>query len=72
MVIGCLDPFPEVSGRGVRMLREAGVEVVTGVMEKEAWELNRVFMTFQEKAAALHLFEMGAECGRFYGPRADG
>lgn len=49
VVIGCLDPFPEVSGRGVRMLREAGVEVVTGVMEKEAWELNRVFMTFQEK-----------------------
>lgn len=49
VVIGCLDPFPEVSGRGVRMLREAGVEVVTGVMEKEAWELNQVFMTFQEK-----------------------
>ena len=49
VVIGCLDPFPEVSGRGVRMLREAGVEVVTGVMEKKAWELNRVFMTFQEK-----------------------
>ena len=49
VVIGCLDPFPEVSGRGVRMLREAGVEVVTGVMEEEARELNRVFMTFQEK-----------------------
>lgn len=49
VVIGCLDPFSEVSGRGVRMLREAGVEVVTGVMEEEARELNRVFMTFQEK-----------------------
>lgn len=49
VVVGCLDPFPEVSGRGVRMLREAGVEVVTGVMEKEARELNRAFMTFQEK-----------------------
>lgn len=49
VVVGCLDPFPEVSGRGVRMLREAGVEVVTGVMEEEARELNRAFMTFQEK-----------------------
>lgn len=45
VVVGCLDPFPEVSGRGVRMLREAGVEVVTGVMENEAWELNKAFMT---------------------------
>lgn len=45
VVIGCLDPFPEVSGRGVQMLREAGVEVVTGVLEKEARELNKAFMT---------------------------
>ncbi len=49
VVVGCLDPFPEVSGRGVGMLREAGVEVVTGVMEEEARALNKAFMTFQEK-----------------------
>ena len=47
VVVGCLDPFPEVSGRGVRMLREAGIEVVTGVLEKECQELNKAFMTFQ-------------------------
>lgn len=49
VVVGCLDPFSQVSGRGVRMLREAGIEVVTGVMEREAWELNKVFMTCQTK-----------------------
>lgn len=49
VVVGCLDPFPEVSGRGVRMLREAGVEVVTGVMEEEARALNAAFMTMQTK-----------------------
>lgn len=44
VVVGCLDPFEKVSGRGVAMLREAGVEVVTGVMENECRALNRVFM----------------------------
>lgn len=45
VVVGCLDPFKEVSGRGVAMLREAGVEVVVGVLEQECRALNRRFMT---------------------------
>ena len=47
VVVGCKDPFPEVSGRGVTRLQEAGVEVVTGVLEQEARDLNRYFMTSQ-------------------------
>ena len=47
VVVGCKDPFPEVSGRGVARLQEAGVEVVTGVLEQEARDLNRYFMTSQ-------------------------
>lgn len=45
VVVGCLDPYPEVAGRGVDMLKKAGVEVVTGVLEDELFELNRPFMT---------------------------
>lgn len=45
VVVGCLDPFPEVAGRGVTMLREAGIEVVVGVLEKECRALNRRFLT---------------------------
>lgn len=45
VVVGSLDPFPKVSGRGVRMLREAGIEVRYGVLEAECVELNRRFMT---------------------------
>lgn len=45
VVVGCLDPFEKVSGRGVNMLREAGVEVVTGCLEEECEALNSKFMT---------------------------
>lgn len=45
VVIGTLDPFAKVSGRGVARLREAGVEVEVGILEKECQELNRKFMT---------------------------
>lgn len=44
VVVGCLDPFPEVSGRGVRKLEEAGIEVVTGVLEQECRRLNSKFI----------------------------
>lgn len=46
VVVGCLDPFPQVSGRGVKRLRDNGIEVVTGVLEKECQWLNRKFITF--------------------------
>ncbi|MFP4662944.1 MAG: bifunctional diaminohydroxyphosphoribosylaminopyrimidine deaminase/5-amino-6-(5-phosphoribosylamino)uracil reductase RibD [Bacteroidales bacterium] len=46
VVIGMTDPNPQVSGRGVAKLRNHGVEVITGVLEKEAVELNRRFVTF--------------------------
>jgi diaminohydroxyphosphoribosylaminopyrimidine deaminase/5-amino-6-(5-phosphoribosylamino)uracil reductase len=47
VIIGCTDPYPEVSGRGIKMLQQAGVEVVTGVMEDESYDLNRVYMISQ-------------------------
>jgi diaminohydroxyphosphoribosylaminopyrimidine deaminase / 5-amino-6-(5-phosphoribosylamino)uracil reductase len=43
VVIATLDPNPLVSGRGVRMLEEAGVEVIVGVCEEEAKRMNEVF-----------------------------
>ena len=45
VVVGCLDPFVKVAGRGVAMLREAGIEVVVGVLEQECRALNERFMT---------------------------
>lgn len=45
VVVGCLDPFEKVAGRGVKMLRDAGIEVTVGVLEKECRELNVRFIT---------------------------
>ncbi len=45
VVIGSGDPNVKVNGRGVAMLREAGIEVVTGVLEDDCRAINSHFMT---------------------------
>ncbi len=49
VVVGSLDPFAKVSGRGVKMLQEAGIEVTVGVLEQECRQINPVFMTAHSK-----------------------
>ncbi len=46
VVVGCVDPFAKVSGRGIKKLRDAGIDVTVGVLEDECRRLNRRFMTF--------------------------
>lgn len=45
VVIGMSDPFGKVNGRGIAMLREAGIEVHVGCLERECADLNRHFIT---------------------------
>ena len=45
VVVACEDPCPDVDGRGIKKLRDAGVAVQTGIMEKEAVVFNRFYMT---------------------------
>lgn len=43
VVIACLDPFPQVDGRGLAKLKAAGISVTTGIREREALDLNAGF-----------------------------
>ena len=49
VVVGCVDPFAKVQGRGIRKLQDAGIEVTVGVLERECMALNCRFMTFNER-----------------------
>ncbi|KZE67150.1 bifunctional diaminohydroxyphosphoribosylaminopyrimidine deaminase/5-amino-6-(5-phosphoribosylamino)uracil reductase [Fictibacillus phosphorivorans] len=46
VVIAALDPNPLVSGRGVQILKDAGIEVETGVLQEESERMNEVFNKF--------------------------
>lgn len=48
VVVGCLDPNPKVAGRGVKMMQDAGIEVVVGVLENECRTLNKRFFCLHE------------------------
>jgi diaminohydroxyphosphoribosylaminopyrimidine deaminase/5-amino-6-(5-phosphoribosylamino)uracil reductase len=42
--IAMLDPNPLVSGRGIKLLQDSGIEIEVGLLEKEANEINRGFI----------------------------
>ena len=45
-VIGCQDPFAKVQGRGIRKLKDAGIEMTVGVLEEDCKALNKRFITY--------------------------
>ena len=49
VVIGTIDSAAHASGKGIEILKNAGCNVITGVLEKESRELNKRFFTFHEK-----------------------
>lgn len=46
VVIGTQDPFPAVSGKGVKILEDAGISVTEGLLEEECLNLNERFFTY--------------------------
>jgi len=68
VVIGSLDTFSEVNGKGIKRLKEAGIEVVTSVMEKECREINSRFFTFHEKKRPYIILKWAQTSDGFIAP----
>lgn len=49
VVIGAMDSHDKVNGKGRKIIQEAGIETVSGILEKECTELNKRFFTYHEK-----------------------
>ncbi|MGJ8684123.1 MAG: bifunctional diaminohydroxyphosphoribosylaminopyrimidine deaminase/5-amino-6-(5-phosphoribosylamino)uracil reductase RibD [Nonlabens sp.] len=68
VVVGTLDPHEKVAGKGVALLREAGIEVVVGVLENDCDELNKRFFTFHRKRRPYIILKWAETADGFMAP----
>ena len=68
VVIGIKDPNPKVSGNGIKKLREAGCEVVEGVLEDECRASNKRFFTHQQKKRPYIILKWAQSADGFIAP----
>lgn len=65
VVIGCRDPFSKVNGKGIAQLKEAGIQVIEGVLETECRTLNQRFFTFHEQKRPYVLLKWAQTADHF-------
>lgn len=65
VVVSTLDSNPEVAGKGIERLRNAGIEVIAGVLEDEGRFLNRRFFTCIEKKRPYIILKWAESLDRF-------
>jgi diaminohydroxyphosphoribosylaminopyrimidine deaminase/5-amino-6-(5-phosphoribosylamino)uracil reductase len=68
IVVGTADPHEKVAGNGIKKLREAGKNVVVGVLEEECREMNRRFFTFHEKKRPYIILKWAESADGFIAP----
>ncbi|MBT6809367.1 MAG: bifunctional diaminohydroxyphosphoribosylaminopyrimidine deaminase/5-amino-6-(5-phosphoribosylamino)uracil reductase RibD [Flavobacteriales bacterium] len=69
VVIGCIDTFSKVSGKGIERMQNSGIEVTTGVLEKESRKLNKRFFTFHEKKRPYIILKWAESQDGFIAPK---
>jgi diaminohydroxyphosphoribosylaminopyrimidine deaminase/5-amino-6-(5-phosphoribosylamino)uracil reductase len=70
VVIGCTDSFTEVNGRGIEILRNAGIDLSIGVLEKKCRDLNKRFFTSVEKERPYIILKWAQSKDGFIGQAA--
>ena len=50
VICGTLDPNPKINGRGVKLLKNAGIDVSVGILQKDCKALNKIFFINQIKS----------------------
>ena len=68
VVVGCRDPFPQVDGKGIEKLIEAGIDVTCGVLEDECKWLNRRFFTRVLKHRPYIILKWAQTTDGFFAP----
>ena len=68
VVIGSLDTFSEVNGKGIQRLKDTGIEVLTKVLEKECRAINKRFFTFHEKKRPYVILKWAQTSDGFIAP----
>ena len=68
VVICNSDPNPKVNGEGIKILKRAGIEVVSGVLEQNGLELNRRFFTFHNHKRPYVILKWAQSADGFVAP----
>jgi len=68
VVVGTIDPFAKVCGMGIQKMKEAGIEVVIGVLEKECQQSNIRFFTYHQKKRPYILLKWAETADGFIAP----
>ena len=68
VVTGSGDPNPLVAGKGIKKLRDAGVEVTEHIMERECDFLNRRFMTYHTRQRPYIILKWAQSADGFFAP----
>ena len=70
VVIGCIDSNSLVAGKGIERLKNAGIEVIIGVLEKECREHHKRFFTAQEKKRPYIILKWAQTKNGFIAPES--